>query len=85
MHVPPQRGISLECLGPQVEDLEFVGVVLSIVFVSEVGLVGYELHAMDAADAALYLVDDQCYQDYVDKMCVAAGIDVPTSYLPPLL
>ena len=85
MHVPPQRGISLECLGPQVEDLEFVRVVLSIVFVSEVGLVGYELHAMDAADAALYLVDDQCYQDYVDQMFVTAGIDVPTSYLPPLL
>ena len=65
--------------------MEFVGVVLRIVFVSEVGLVGYELHAVDAADVALYPVDDQCYQDYVDQMFVAAGIDVPTSYLPPLL
>ena len=65
--------------------MEFVGVVLRIVFVSEVGLVGYELHAADVADVALYPVSDQCYQDYVDQMFVAAGIDVPTSYLPPLL
>ena len=65
--------------------MEFVGVVLRIVFVSEVGLDGYELHAVDAADVALYPVDDQCYQDYVDQMFVAVGIDVPTLYLPPLL
>lgn len=41
---------------------KFVGVVLRIVFVSEVGLVVYELHAIDVADAALYPVVDQCYQ-----------------------
>lgn len=41
---------------------KFVGVVLRIVFAGEVGLVVYELHAIDVADVALYPVVDQCYQ-----------------------
>lgn len=45
---------------------KFVGVVLRIVFAGEVGLVVYELHAIDVADAALYPVVDQCYQGHVD-------------------
>ena len=54
-------------------------------FVDEVRLVGYELHAVDVADAALYPIDDQRYQDHVDQRFVAIGIDVPATYLPPLL
>lgn len=57
----------------------FVGVVLRVVFVGDVGLVGFELHDVDAADAALYPVDDQCYQNHVDQRFVAVGIDVPPS------
>ena len=35
-------------------------------FVGEIGLVNYELYVVDAVDVALYLVDDQRYQDHVD-------------------
>ena len=85
LHVAPQRGISLECLGPQGEDWEFVGVVQRIVFVGEVRLVDQELHGVGVADVALYPVEDQRYQDHANQRLVVAEIDVLALYLPPLL